>query len=240
MRSCAPKSGVTILELATSLAAASLLLAVLLPALAAARQTSARDRCSDHLRSWGAGWRIYLADHDGEFPYVPVQPGWHYAGVRFSTTGDTPFINSSRPLSAYLGTGPARGDRDAVVSQHCCPADRGITGEAPGFGTGPRTALRAFGISYRANERLLDAARAGRAGEHRSLCCSEILTAPSRLVVMGDPIWYELRERTGRDADWHGSADSGNLLFLDGSVQFLRIPPRPRGGPAVFEPRLTD
>ncbi|MHC5113583.1 MAG: hypothetical protein ACYTGP_04045 [Planctomycetota bacterium] len=240
MRHRAHRSGVTILELAMSLAAVCLLLAIILPTLAAARQTSAKERCAGHLRSWGAGWGIYLAEHDGWFPYVPVQPGWQYAGVRFSADGGRPYINSGRPLSEFLGTGPWRGDRASVVSQHCCPADRGITGEAPGFGTGRRTAFRAFGVSYRANECLLDAQHAGLEGAHRALHCEEIVTVPSRLVVMGDPIWYEVREGTGRDADWHGGGDRGNLLFLDGSVKFMQIRPKTHTGPAVFEPRLRN
>jgi prepilin-type processing-associated H-X9-DG protein len=53
---------------------------------------------------------------------------------------------------------------------------------------------------------------------------------------MGDPVWYEVRESTGRVATWHGSPDAGNLLFLDGSVRFVPVEPRPEVGAAVFDP----
>ena len=103
------------------------------------------------------------------------------------------------------------------------------------IGTGDRTAYEAFGTSYRANAALLapaaDGSRSGR-GLHRN----EITTAASRLVVTGDPFWYEVLESTGRVAAWHGKPDAGNLLFLDGSVRFVPVEPRPQIGAAVFDP----
>ncbi len=56
---------------------------------------------------------------------------------------------------------------------------------------------------------------------------------------MGDPIWYEVHNQTGRNASWHGEPDIGNLLFLDGSVRKMRIRPGTEAGPAVYEPLLT-
>ena len=55
---------------------------------------------------------------------------------------------------------------------------------------------------------------------------------------MGDPLWYEVREKTGRDANWHGDAEKCNLLFLDGTVKYMTVLPKPRVGPAVYEPRV--
>jgi prepilin-type processing-associated H-X9-DG protein len=53
---------------------------------------------------------------------------------------------------------------------------------------------------------------------------------------MGDPVWYEVAEETGRKADWHGQPNAGNLLFLDGSVRFLTVRPRRIVGPILFDP----
>ena len=96
----------TILELAMSLAGVCLLLTILLPALASARQASAKERCAGHLRAWGAGWGIYLAEHDGSFPYVPVQPAWHYAGVRFSADG--PCDSKDAFPNVFVTAGPLK------------------------------------------------------------------------------------------------------------------------------------
>ena len=66
----------------------------------------------------------------------------------------------------------------------------------------------------------------------------EIATVASRLVIMGDPVWYEVSHATGRNASWHGQEAMGNLLFLDGAVKYRETYPPPRVGPAVFEPKL--
>jgi len=229
------RRGFTLLELAISLALVVLLLAVLIPALASARADSLCAACAWNQQQVHHAWHTFLEDHDGEFPYVPTQPAWHYAGVRFSAVDGRPLPDSRRPLTEYL-PGPAIGPHGHILR---CPADDGITGETEGVGTGRRTAFRAYGTSYRANAMLLDARLSGRSTEQRGLRRSEVSTVAARLVLMGDPIWFELREETARDADWHSAADKGNILFLDGSVKFMTIPPRSRGGVAVFKPRFV-
>jgi prepilin-type N-terminal cleavage/methylation domain-containing protein/prepilin-type processing-associated H-X9-DG protein len=227
--------GFTLLELAISLALVTVLLAVLVPALASARVTGNREQCAANLRHFGPAWKMYLDDHDGQFPHVPVQPAWHYAGVRFSSVDGRPFLDLQRPLAAYTPDGGGGVPKEMLL---CCPADRGISGDARRVGTGERTAFESFGTSYRANAPLLDARQAG-LDAHRGLRRAEIATVASRLVVMGDPVWFEHRHDTGRIADWHEHDDRGNLLFLDGSVKFMEIRPQPRIGPAVFEPMLN-
>jgi prepilin-type N-terminal cleavage/methylation domain-containing protein/prepilin-type processing-associated H-X9-DG protein len=229
------RNGFTLLELAISLAVVSVLLATLLPALASARLAAYRAQSSDNQRRIGQAWLVYLLEHDEKFPYVPAQPGWHYGGVRFSTVTGEPFLDTTRPLTPYI----ARWGGAEQEELFHCPADRGITGETAGVGTAGRTAFRAYGTSYRANAKLLDARLAGIEGAHRGLRRTEIATVPSRLVVMGEPIWFEIRENTGRDADWYADGNKGNLLFLDGSVRYMTILPEPRIGPAVYDPRLV-
>ena len=228
--------GFTLLELLISIALVTILLVILLPALTSARQSSYREQCADNERRLAQAWQMYLDDHAGEFPYEPLRTGWLYGGVRFSAIDDEAFLDMQRPLSGYTPSAP--GDKDP---EHlfCCPADGGITGDLAHLGTGRRTAFRAFGTSYRANARLLDAQMNGLDREHRGLRLTEIMTVPSRQLVMGDPIWYEQREDTDRHADWHGEEGKANLLFLDGSVRYQQILPRPQVGPAVVEPKIA-
>jgi prepilin-type N-terminal cleavage/methylation domain-containing protein/prepilin-type processing-associated H-X9-DG protein len=225
----------SLLELAISLAIVTLLLSILLPALASARVVSRREHCGENQRRLGVAWLLYLADHREQFPYVPVQTGWHYGGVRFSTIDERPFLDSQRPLTPYVATVGTD-----VAALFRCPSDQGITGPGGQIGTGERTAFRAYGTSYRANDRLLDAQRAGIEGVRRGLRRSEIMTVPSRMVVMGTPLWYEVYEGTGRDAAWHGDPDKANFLFLDGAVRYQRIYPRDSAGrgPVVIDPKL--
>ncbi|MHC4220630.1 MAG: hypothetical protein ACYSU7_19510, partial [Planctomycetota bacterium] len=163
---------------------------------------------------------------------IPVQPSWKYGGVGFTRMDDTPFLDHSLPLNRYLPVHRLDVPGAAVFQ---CPADGGVTDEFGVARTGYRTAYRAHGTSYRANAALF-AQPADIARHERGLSRDAITTAPSRLVVMGDPVWYEVRESTGMLATWHGAMDTGNLLFLDGSVRFVAVEPRPRVGAAVFDP----
>jgi prepilin-type processing-associated H-X9-DG protein len=231
-----PASGFTLVEAVIYLAVVVILLAILLPALASARLSSQRELCASNLRQIAPAWFSYLDEH-GEFPTVPFQPGWEWGGVRFSAIDDRAFLDPDRPLNRHL---PLRSIDVASEHLFCCPGDTGITGAAGEsgleVGTGRRTAYRSFGTSYRANDMLLDARRARLDTELRGLKRSEISATPSRLVILGDAVWHEALESTGRHADWHGGPNAGNLLFFDGSVRFMTIKPRSDGQPAVFEP----
>ena len=227
------RSGFTMLELLVSLAVVSVLLAILLPALASARVSNHRALCAGNQRLIGEAWQAYLEANGEQFPAIFVQPGWRYAGVRFSSVDRQPFLDYDRPLTRHLPLARLHGQAESLFA---CPADRGITDERGEVGTGRRTAYLAFGTSYRANGELVRPRGAGASALHRD----EVTTAPSRLVVMGDPVWFEVLESTGRLASWHGVADTGNMLFLDGSVRFVTIRPRGQRGPVVFDPQAAE
>jgi prepilin-type processing-associated H-X9-DG protein len=215
----------TLLETAIALALIALLLSILLPALSSARVNSHRVQCASNLGDIGNAWQDWLAEHHRQFPFVPVQPAWQYGGVRFSRVDGAAFPDYNRPLTQYLHLRTTRNDNELCV---CCPADRGITAPAAAAGTGGRRAFDTFGTSYRANAPLLDVRLAGSLGEDedRGMKRSEITAFPAALVLCGDPVWYEVAESTGRSANWHGVTNAGNLLFLDGHVDFKTIRPK--------------
>ena len=221
------RGGFTLLELVISLAVVSALLVLLVPVLSTARMSSHRALCAGNQRLLGHAWSNYLDSNDQRFPVLLVQGAWMYGGARFSSLDGSPFLDYDRPLNRFLPAQRLSGPGEILFE---CPADRGITDERSRVGTGRRSAFEAFGTSYRANTKLLG----GRDG--RGLSRDEITTSASRLVVMGDPVWYEVREQTGRLASWHGMTAAGNLIFLDGSVRFLVINPKSTIGPAVFDP----
>lgn len=225
--------GFTIFEVLIYLAVVVTLLAVLLPTLNRARMASHRDICANHQRQLAGAWMYHMAEY-GRLPYVPTQPEWRWGGAGFSSVNGSPILDMNRPLNRcmsfdhHYGTGP-------LVFR--CPADHGITDESGRIGTGRRSAFRSFGSSYRANSALLggDPTIEDHA-ERRGLPIGDITTPLSRLVLMGDAVWFEAYEQTGRDANWHGEANAGNLLFMDGSVKFQTIRPKTITGPAVFDP----
>jgi prepilin-type N-terminal cleavage/methylation domain-containing protein/prepilin-type processing-associated H-X9-DG protein len=223
-----PRRGFSLFELVLSMAVLGVLLAALLPALSSARESSRRAACAGNQRALFVAWDAFLDHNGGRFPVVWVQPSWRYGGVRFSSADGTPFLDLDRPINRSLSL-----PREEAERVYECPSDRGISDSSREAGTGWRSAYQAFGTSYRANALLLSPARTG---DPQGLARDRITTGPSRLVIMGDGGWHEAYESTGLESRWHGDTDSCNLLFLDGSVRLVTVAPRPKVGPAVFDP----
>ena len=198
--------GFSLIEVAVSIGIVVVLLAILIPALTTARSVSHLECCAGHQQQLGEIWQLYLDDHGAQFPFVAVQPGWHYGGARFSSVTGASFIDPQRPLNAYLGGQP--GNREAL-DLFRCPADRGNTTSA------------------------------GLRVEPRGLRRREIAASPSRLLLIGDSVWYEAYYDTGREAAWHGESTGGNMLFLDGSVRFETVLPGTANQPVMFDPGAT-
>ena len=235
------RRGLTVVELVVAFAALVVLLAVLIPSMHRARIAAWRDQSQSNLRSLHQAWTSWLEEYDDRFPFIAAQPGWRWGGVRHSAVTGRPFLDSERPLSRIF-EGSA-----AAVDLFRCPADAGIVGPTPGVGTGSRTCFEAYGTSYRANANLLDARlniASGRSVEGdlaRGLRLAEIETPPSRLVLLGEPQWAEIRRGTGLDAAWYDEPDRANLLYLDGRVAYERIDAAATGGVGggpVFTPAL--
>ncbi len=228
----------SLLELLIALVIVGALLAILLPTLTSARIASHRADCAGHQIALSEAWHLWLEANDQRFPVIFDEPGWFYGGLRFSAINGSPFLDFDRPLNRYV-------PRSSLVrhgeQMFQCPADTGIRGEVAEAGTGALSAYRAFGTSYRANAALLRPASSTPVRQEAGgLSLSRITTPPSRLVVMGDAVWFEVRQRTGRQAQWHATPDAGNLLFLDGSVRFVTIEPEPAVASAVFDPFTTE
>jgi prepilin-type N-terminal cleavage/methylation domain-containing protein/prepilin-type processing-associated H-X9-DG protein len=233
MRQKEMQHGFTLVELVISLVLVTVLLTLLVPALDSARTMSQREQCAANLKLLGRVLHDYAEHHNDQLPYAPGQSSWHYGGLRYAAATRGSFLDQSIPLNRWIVTTMPHAD---AHSMFCCPADYGIRGEHPEVGTGPRTSCRAFGTSYRANAVLFNATRAGLTNERRGMYRNEITAAPSRLLMLGDAVWHEVYESTGRDANWHGEAGVGNVLFLDGSVKFQAIWPRQRVGPITLSP----
>jgi len=64
------RRGFTLIELLVVIAIIALLMAILIPALDAARQKAMDIKCTSHLRQIGIGLMLYIDDNDGAMPWV--------------------------------------------------------------------------------------------------------------------------------------------------------------------------
>jgi prepilin-type N-terminal cleavage/methylation domain-containing protein len=152
----------TLVELLVVIAIIGILIALLLPAVQAARESGRRIQCANHLKQLGLAIHNF---HDARRGFPPSiiaddKPGWHWVILPYLENADIQSIYDGQPSFYALSPQLKR----TSISVYLCPT-RGF--REPTVPAGDRTYLGAVG-DYAGN--VGDAGRLSRKGSHYSDC----------------------------------------------------------------------
>ncbi len=195
----------TLVELLAVIAIIGILVSILLPSLAKARNKAMIAVCSSNLRQSGTGKSGYLKDHNYKFPYKVIKKKKRITNWfgRKGTTGKLKV--EDRPINPYLQPGAKNGD-DVFVAR--CPSKWG-------YGMYEKD-----GNAYGSNKSLeLPNTLGIKPGVLSVEFLSEINNPSFLLSAHEKPAKIMAHNSTGEGYVIHGYQDRFNAVFCDGSVK---------------------
>jgi prepilin-type N-terminal cleavage/methylation domain-containing protein len=226
--------GFTLIELLVVIAIIAILAAMLLPALARAKEQAKVAQCLSNIRQVGLATSLYLGDFSDRYPPKRTRNG---GNTQLSWVGQTglvapydQFTAADRWLTPYL----VKDDRGSKVEVAHCPSDKTSTANPP---TG-RSTFEDYGTSYFAN--LYYAEGAGNpviyslnVDDDHTIKMGAI-QRPSRFVVFTSwgafrVGWYSediAKNPTLANMMWHRKSYRWSTLFGDGHTALVKYDPQ--------------
>jgi len=115
--------GFTLVELLVVIAIIGVLVALLLPAIQAAREAARRSQCVNNLKQFGLALQNYHGVHEGFPPggMMPVLAGIAFTGFASANTMLLPYLEQSALYDRYQSTAPLPGSPEEAVNQRVAP-----------------------------------------------------------------------------------------------------------------------
>ena len=113
-------AGFTLIELLVVIAIIAILAAMLLPALAAAKQKAYKAVCASNLKQWGLAINMYAGDNQNQFPDNTTADGAHDFAWMAGHLNNTFYPQYLYPNKSGSGTTSDRSKQDVIY----CPTDQ--------------------------------------------------------------------------------------------------------------------
>ncbi len=238
---------VVLIELLVVIAIIAILAALLLPALARAKEQAHWVKCVSNLRQIGVAFYNYATDCRDSYPTCynfDTAGGWagNYNPITPVDGGVDP---TNRPLNVYMSIAHGATNEDAY-RVFFCPSDQGeaiIDGDGAGetyFSPTGVTIFDQVGDSYyeafSTSEWGVEIVTAWRTspsnptlapGALPPIKLSRIAVAASKKMISGDHNWAGNRPSEYKQNQWHNfyGQRHNNVLFGDNHVDFFKFPP---------------
>lgn len=217
------RRGFTLVELLVVIAILALLAALLLPALAAAKQAGQKAVCISNLRQIGLAIRSYSDDNNGLIPYGPKAPPFTSPASFYPSTG-APTSLLSLQTGAPVGLG-------LLLAQHLagqpkvlfCPGrDQPLDADAELAKVGKNQAQGSYYYRHAGNTDLFDNPASTNApthlqldnlGENRNGLPIRALAMDTQFLSPADLAAFNVKPRT------HHHLKFVDVLYADGSVR---------------------
>ena len=206
-------------ELLVVMAIIAILAALLLPALARAKETAKRTQCISNQHQHALAWTMYVEDNQDTFP---ITSGWgDFAGQPGTPTATTQWLIPAFGIATPAANRPLNKYAPAPADWHC-PSDQGD----PNYGA--KNCFIEYGLSY-CTQWYIDPWGVQHVTDQPGgspLQLRQLLARPATKILQGDWIWENAGFDPAVNIPWHSYKNQRRyvMLFGDNHVEFYAFP----------------